>query len=89
MATGEYCKEKFFENEKAANRKLGNLENLRNLVNIISSFLIFEFSILTYNQNRKLLFKNLGKKFPRFLRFPRIPSFQPGQYSFKDYEEKH
>ena len=33
------------ENEKVANRKLGNLGNLRNLRNFISSFLISEFSI--------------------------------------------
>ena len=33
------------ENEKVANRKLGNLGNLRNLGNFISSFLISEFSI--------------------------------------------
>ena len=55
-----------------ANRKLGNLENLGNLGNVIPSFLIAEFSILPYSQNGKLGFKNLGKKFPRF---PRFPSF--------------
>ena len=52
-----------------ANRKLGNLGNLGN---IIPSFLISKFSILPYSQNRKLGFKNLGKKFPSF------PSFRPG-----------
>ena len=62
------------ENEKVANRKLGNLGNLGN---IIPSFLISKFSILPYSQNRKLGFKNLGKKFPSFL------SFRPGQlYTF-------
>ena len=58
-----------------ANRNLGNLGNLGN---IIPSFAISEFSILPYNQNRKLRFKNLGKKFPRFPIFPRFPSFRPG-----------
>ena len=64
------------ENEKVANRKVGNLGNLGK---IIPSFLIFEFSILPYSQNRKLGFKNLGKKFPRFPRFSRFRSFRPGQ----------
>ena len=48
----------------------------RNLGKVIPSFLISEFSILPYSQNRKLGFKNLGKKIPRF---PRFPSFRPGQ----------
>ena len=55
-----------------ANRKLGKLGNLGNLGNIIPSFLISKFSILPYSQNRKLGFKNLGKKFPSF------PSLRPG-----------
>ena len=36
---------------------------------------VSEFSILPYAQNRKLGFRNLGKKFPRF---PKLPSFRPG-----------
>ena len=48
------------ENEKVANRKLGNPGN------IIPSFLISKFLILPYSQNRKFRFKNLGKKFPSF-----------------------
>ena len=55
-----------------ANRKLGNLGN------IISSFLISEFWILPYSQNRKLGFKNIVRKFPKSSRFPTFPSFQPG-----------
>ena len=51
-----------------ANRNLGNLQN------IIPSFLISKFSILTISQNQKLGFKNFGKKFPSF------PSFRPGPY---------
>ena len=35
---------------------------------------IVKFSILPYSQNRKLGFKNLGKKFLRF------PSFRPGWF---------
>ena len=62
----------FLKNEKVTNRKLRILEN------IIPSFLISELSILPYSQNRKLEFKNLGKKFPRFSRLPRFPSFRPG-----------
>ena len=63
------------ENEKVANRKL---VNLRNLGKVIPSFLISEFSILPCSQNRKLRFKNLGKKFP---------SFRPGRSNtFKDFE---
>ena len=58
------------ENEKVANRKLGNLGNLGN---IIPSFLISKFSILPYSQNRKLGITNLGKKIPSF------PSFRPGR----------
>ena len=57
------------ENEKLANRKLGKVGNLGNLRKIIPSFLISEFSILPYSQNRKLGFENLGKKFPRFPSF--------------------
>ena len=44
-----------------ANQKLGNLENLGN---IIPSFLMSEFSLLPYSQNRKLekkMEKNLNK----------------------------
>ena len=52
-----------------ANRKLGKAGNLGNLGKIIPSFLIAEFSILAVRQNRKLGFKNLGKKLPRFPRF--------------------
>ena len=62
------------ENEKVANQKLGKVGNLGK---IIQSFLFSEFSILPYSQNRKLGFKNLGKKFPRIPRFPRFPSFRP------------
>ena len=57
-----------------ANRKLGKVGNLGNLGKVIPSSLVSEFSILPYSQNQKLGFKNLGKKFPRF------PSFRPGQY---------
>ena len=60
-----------------ANRKLGKLRNLGNLGKVIPSFLVSEFSILPYSQNRKLGFKNLGKKIPRF---PRFPSFRPGPF---------
>ena len=59
------------ENEKVANRKLGKVGNLGNLGKVIPSFLVSEFSILPYSQNRKLGFKNLGKRCPRF------PSFRP------------
>ena len=50
-------------------RKLGKLGNIRNLGNIIPSFLISKFSILPYSQNWKLGFKNLRKKFPSFPSF--------------------
>ena len=61
-----------------ANRKLGKVGNLENLGKVIPSFLISEFSILPCSQNRKLRFKNLGKKFP---------SFRPGRSNtFKDFE---
>ena len=59
-------------------------ENLENLGNIISSFLISKFLIFPYSQNWKLGFKNLGKKFPRF------PSFRPGlpfEKCFRCYEK--
>ena len=59
-----------------ANRKLGKIRKVRNLGKIIRSFLISEFLILPYSQNWKLGFKNLRKKFPKFLRFP---SFRPGR----------
>ena len=58
-----------------ANRKLEKVGNLGNLGEIIPSFLISEFSILPYSQNRKLGFEILGKKFPRF---PRFLSFRHG-----------
>ena len=61
------------ENDKVANQKLVKVGNLGN---VILSFLISDFSILPHSQNRKLGFKNLGKKFRRF---PRFPSFRPGQ----------
>ena len=54
-----------------ANGKLGNL---------IPSFLISEFSNLAVGQNRKLGFKNIGKKCLRFPRFSRFPSFRPGSF---------
>ena len=46
-----------------ANRKLGKVGNLGNLGRAIPSFLVPEFSILPYSQNRKLGFKNRGKNF--------------------------
>ena len=50
-----YCrilkKRSYLKNEKVANRKLGNLGNLRN---IIPSFLVSKFSILPYSQNSDL-----------------------------------
>ena len=49
-----------------ANRKLGKVWNLGNLGKMIPSFLISEFSILPYSQNRKLGFKDLRKKFRHF-----------------------
>ena len=48
------------------------LENLENLGKVIPSFLNFEFLILPHSQNGNLGLKNLGKKIPRF---PRFPSF--------------
>ena len=66
------------ENETVANWKLGKVGNLGNLGKIIRSFLFSEFSILPYSQNPKHGFKNLGKKFPKFSRFLRFPSFRPG-----------
>ena len=55
------------------------IENLGNLGKVIPSFLV---SYLPYNQLRKLGFKNLGKKIPRF------PSFRPGRqrknFSFRE-----
>ena len=62
------------ENEKVANRKLEKVGNLKNLGKVIPSFLISEFSILLYSQNRKHGLKNIGKKSPRF------PSFRPDRY---------
>ena len=38
-------------------------------------FRVFLFPRFRYSQNRKLGFKNLGKKFPSFPRFPSFPSF--------------
>ena len=70
LPTLEYRKKSFL---KITNRKHGNLGN------IIPSFLISEFSIFPQSQNRKLGFKNLGKIFPTFKRFPRSLSFRPGQ----------
>ena len=65
----------FFEKTKNGNRKLGKVGDLGNLGKIIPSFLISEFSILPYSQNKKLGFEILVKKFLRFPRFPRFPSF--------------
>ena len=67
-----------------ANRKLGKVENLRNLAKIIPSFLISEFSIFPYNQNRKFGFKNLGKKFLRFPRLLRFLIFRTGRFLNKN-----
>ena len=63
-----------------ANWKLGKVRNLGNLGKIIPSFLISKFPILPYSQNRKLGFEIIGKKFPRFLRFPRCPRFGPDRF---------
>ena len=57
-----------------ANRKVEKFRNLGNLGKIIPSFLSSESPILPYSQNRKLGFEIIGKKFRRFLRFPRCPS---------------
>ena len=56
------------------NRRLRKIGKIRTLGKIISSFLISEFLILSYRQNRKVGFKNLGKRFRRF------PSFWPGPF---------
>ena len=58
-----------------ANQKLEKVGNLGIHRKVIPSFLISEFSILLYSQNRKLGFTNLKKTFPRFLRFLRFPCF--------------
>ena len=44
----------FWKNINMANRKIEKVGNLRNLGNIIPSFLFSEFLILPYSQNRKL-----------------------------------
>ena len=59
------------ENEKVANRKLGNLGNLWNIRKVIPNFLVSEFSVLPKNSDLKIS----EKKFPRSLRFP---SLRPG-----------
>ena len=59
---------------KMTNWRLTKIGKVRTLGKIISSFLISEFLILPYSQNRKVRFKNLGKIFPRFL------SFWPGPF---------
>ena len=59
---------------KMKNDKSKAQKNRKSLGKIISSFLISEFFIFSYRQNRKVGFKNLGKKFPRF------PSFWPGPF---------
>ena len=56
-----------------ANRKLGKIEKVGNLGKIIPSFLFSEFSILPYSQNRKLEFKNIGKKIPEVSEFSTWP----------------
>ena len=73
FCTLEYWKKCFLKNEKMVNRKVRKVGNLGK---IILSFLISEFWIFPYSQNRKLGFEILGKK---FLRFSRFPSFWPGQ----------
>ena len=67
-----------------ANRNFGKVENLRNLAKIIASFLISQFSIFPYSQNRKFGFKNLGKKFPRFPRLSRFLIFRTGRFLSKN-----
>ena len=67
-------KKDFHKNEKMANRKSGKIGKVGgNPGKIIRSFLISEFSILPYSLNRKLGFKNHGKKFQRF------PGFRPSR----------
>ena len=68
------------KNEKVANRNFEIVGNPGNLEKIIPSFLITEFSILPYSQNRKLGFQNLGKKNPRFPILLRFPSFPSGPF---------
>ena len=53
------------------------------LEKLLRVFFFSEFSILRYSQNRKLRFKNLGKKFLRSPRFLRFPSFRPGQLNLR------
>ena len=42
-----------------------------------SEFSYVQVFDLPYSQNRKLGFKNLGKKIPSFPRFQSFPSFRP------------
>ena len=46
------------ENEKVANRKLGNLGNLWNIRKVIPNFLVSEFSVLPKNSDLKISEKN-------------------------------
>ena len=56
LLTLEYLKKIFLKNEQVAYRKI------KNLGNIVPSFLMPDFSIFPYSRNRKLGFKKLGKK---------------------------
>ena len=61
-------------------KNLSEISEISEQEKSIPNFLISELSILAVGPNQKLGFKNLGKNFPRFLRFPMFPSFQLGYY---------
>ena len=71
----------FLKNEEMENRKIGNLGYIGSFVPI---FLMSDFSILSYSRNRKLGFKERGKKIPRFPRLSRFPNFRPGLKNIKN-----
>ena len=52
-----------------------NSEKLEISVILEKLFRVFDFIL---QPNQKLGFRNLGKQFPRFLRFPTFPSCRPG-----------
>ena len=78
-------KKKIFVNENMPNRKLGKVGNLENVGNIIPSFLIPDFSILPYSQNRKLRFEILGKNFRNFRDFQCFRVFDLAQNNLQKY----
>ena len=67
---------------KTARSKTRKIRKSRKTRKFFSEIFIYEFSILAVGQIENLEIRKLGIIFPRFLRFPKFPSFRFATFSF-------